>query len=250
MTGVVIRIVLTAIAAVSAAGTACAPHSTTVASSFVLQPGDLLFQDLDAGPLCDAIEEVTVGCNGGHFTHVGVVCQREPRNQSAGSASAPGDCLVLEAVSEGVRVIPLGQFLERSKDAQNSPKVVVGRLKTEHQPLVPAAVEYGLSLAGRPYDRVFEIGNDAYYCSELIFEMFAHANGSEPVFHLQPMTFKDPDSGATLPVWAEYFDQQGVPVPEGRPGINPGGISRSPRIDIVHLYGTPAGWNERRGESE
>jgi hypothetical protein len=51
------------------------------------------------------------------------------------------------------------------------------------------------------------------------------------------MTFKDPDTGRTLPVWQEYFSVLGVSIPEGRPGINPGGISRSPALTIIHTYG-------------
>ena len=44
-------------------------------NSFQLRPGDLLFQDLDAGPLCDAIEKVTTGYRGANLTHVGVVAE-------------------------------------------------------------------------------------------------------------------------------------------------------------------------------
>jgi len=43
---------------------------------FVLQPGDLLFQDLDCGPLCDAIEKVTTGYQGANFSHVGIVARQ------------------------------------------------------------------------------------------------------------------------------------------------------------------------------
>ena len=40
---------------------------------FKLQEGDLLFQDLDSSPLCDAIELVTPGYNGANFSHIGLV---------------------------------------------------------------------------------------------------------------------------------------------------------------------------------
>ena len=42
---------------------ACRPQE----ASFELKPGDLLFQDLDLGPLCDAIERVTEGYRGARF---------------------------------------------------------------------------------------------------------------------------------------------------------------------------------------
>jgi len=47
-------------------------------------------------------------------------------------------------------------------------------------------------------------------------------------------------------VWKTYFAELGVPVPEGKPGLNPGGISRSPVLRIVHAYGIPAGWKGQR----
>mgnify|MGYP003338349778 CR=1 FL=1 len=40
-----------------------------------LQVGDLLFQDLDCGPLCDAIEAVTEGAEGRDFSHCAMVVQ-------------------------------------------------------------------------------------------------------------------------------------------------------------------------------
>ena len=38
--------------------------------------GDLLFQDIDCGGLCDAIEKVTAGVKGYHFSHVGLVYKK------------------------------------------------------------------------------------------------------------------------------------------------------------------------------
>ena len=196
---------------------------------FLLQPGDLLFQDLDCGPLCDAIEKVTTGYQGANFSHVGIAAK-------AGS----GDFVVIEAVSSGVEATPLQTFLERSSDSNGHPKVVVGRLKKPYRHLTPSALEEAAALKGKPYDKVFAIDNEAYYCSELIYEIFLRASDNNPVFALQPMTFKDPDTDETLSTWEEYFSELGVPVPEGRLGINPGGISRSPVLTMVHKYGTPS----------
>ena len=49
----------------------------TLEDNFVLQPGDLLFQDLDCGPFCDAIEKATKGYQGTNLSHVGVVALDE-----------------------------------------------------------------------------------------------------------------------------------------------------------------------------
>ncbi|MHC4655849.1 MAG: YiiX/YebB-like N1pC/P60 family cysteine hydrolase, partial [Planctomycetota bacterium] len=87
--------------------------------------------------------------------------------------------------------------------------------------------------------------NGAYYCSELIYEIFLRANANKPVFKLQPMTYKDPDTGEMLTVWEDYFSKLGVSIPEGKPGINPGGISRSRFLTIIYAYGNPS--RRRRG---
>lgn len=202
--------------------------------SFALQSGDLLFQDVDCGPLCDAIEEVTTGYRGAGFSHVGIAAK-----------DTNSTFVVIEALASGVTASPLQTFLDRSLDAQCQPKVVVGRLKPAFRHLIPLAVKEGFALREEPYDKVFAINNDSYYCSELIYEIFLRANGNKPVFTLQPMTFKDPDTGVTVPAWQEYFSKLGVPIPEGQRGINPGGISCSPVLNIVYCYGTPNGWEKR-----
>lgn len=200
-------------------------------SLFVPQPGDLLFQDSDCGPFCDAIEKVTFGVNGAKFSHVGMVVFGDD-----------GKLAVLEAISAGVLLTPLKNFLNRSFDAAGRPKVLVGRMKPAYRKLLPDAIAYVESKLGAPYDTVFDFTNDAYYCSELLHEAFQTANGGEPIFQPQPMTYNDPATGELFPVWAEYFRKLNAPVPEGEPGLNPGGMSRSMFLEIVHAYGRPEGY--------
>lgn len=154
---------------------------------FTLQPGDLLFQDLDAGPLCDAIEKVTSGYEGASLSHVGIAAKLED-----------GRFVVIEATAGGVDTVPVRQFLKRNLDENRQPKVLVGRLEPEFRYLIPAAIRYAISLKGKPYDKVFDCSNDAYYCSELVYCSFRKANGGKPVFEMQPMTFIDPDTGETF----------------------------------------------------
>ena len=206
----------------------CTQHASRANIGFMPESGDLLFQDLDCGPLCDAIEKVTTGYEGANFSHVGIAVVNDN-----------GSVVVIEAVSSGVEVTPLRTFLGRSLDAKDRPKVVVGRLKKAYHHLIAPAIEEALALEGRPYDKVFAVDNEAYYCSELVYEIFRRANDSEPVFTLQPMTFKEPGTGHTQRAWQEYFSVLGVSIPEGRPGINPGGISRSAALTIIHTYGNP-----------
>ena len=226
-----ILLVLLVLAGVFGAG--CHSTSRDAEVWFELQPGDLLFQDLDAGPLCDAIEKVTTGYRNANFSHVAMV---------AGDSRT--GLFVIEAVSKGVITKPLEAFLERSHDARGQPKVLVGRLTAEYRHLTAAAVEAALALKGKAYDKVFDIENDAYYCSELIYYCFLQANGGTPLFELQPMTFVDPETGASFGAWERYFAELKVVVPEGKPGINPGGISRSPVLRMVHAYGIPSGLDQ------
>ena len=197
-------------------------------SNFEYQIGDLLFQDLDCGSLCDAIEKVTTGYQGANFSHIGIVDKDDN-----------GSFVVIEAVPNGVVVTPILTFLNQSSDANHRPKVVIGRLKEPYRYLISPAVKEAFALNGKSYDKVFAVNNDAYYCSELIYEIFLRVNDGKPVFKLQPMTFQDPDTGITLPVWEEYFSELGISIPEGEPGINPGSISRSPVLTIIYPYGIP-----------
>ncbi|MCK9560235.1 MAG: hypothetical protein M0R44_07300 [Candidatus Marinimicrobia bacterium] len=201
-------------------------------SNFILQPGDLLFQDLDGSPLCDAIEKVTRGYRGANFTHIGIV-----------ALNSDEQLVVLEAVSKGVTTTTLDKFLNRSHDANGNPKVLVGRLKKKYRHLIDTALREAFTREGKPYDDVFNIENDAYYCSELVYECFRIANSGKPLLILEPMTFKDPGTNMTFPAWQEYFSELNALIPEGAPGLNPGSISRSPVLRIVHMYGIPDGFN-------
>ena len=190
---------------------------------YVPQTGDLLFQDLDCGPFCDAIEKVTTGVDGKSFSHVGVVYVDQ------------GKPYVLEAGSRGVVKTSLDSFLNRSFDANHYPKVVAGRLKPSLHYTIPKAIDKCNSLLGKKYDDAFDISNDRYYCSELVYYAFNDST-SKPLFNLAPMTFIDPETHKTFPAWVTYFNDLGIPIPEGKPGLNPGGISRSDKIEIVHSF--------------
>lgn len=196
---------------------------TSCKKEYTPQPGDLLFMDLDCGSFCQAIKKVTYGINGTHPSHVGVVYINK------------GKTYVLEADTKGVVRTRLDTFLSRSPDAKGHPKVFAGRLKEEYRQGIGPAIDRMMTLLGKPYDYAFDIDNDCYYCSELLYKGFLD-NAGHPIFKLDPMTFNDPDTKAIFPVWDDYFKKLGIPVPEGKPGLNPGSISRSDKIEIVHWY--------------
>lgn len=197
----------------------------TSCNTFRLKEGDILFQDIDCGPMCEAIEAVTQGVNDYNFSHIALVV-------------ASNDSLyALEAISEGVVLTPIDNFLERSLDSSGKPKVIVGRLKKEYQHLNIKATEYAINQIGTVYDDKFIINNNKYYCSELIYDAYKRANNNQEVFRLYPMTFKPFNSDDFFPVWEEYYKNLEIEIPEGELGINPGGISRSDYITIIFKYG-------------
>ena len=55
------------------------------------------------------------------------------------------------------------------------------------------------------------------------------------------MTFINPSTGDTLNTWIDYYNDIGMKIPEGEPGINPGVMSLSDKINIVHIYEKPNG---------
>jgi hypothetical protein len=199
--------------------------------NFELKPGDILFQDSDCGPFCESIEKVTEGFKGSKFSHVGIVIPSKTHKLT-----------VLEAITAGVVETPIDSFFNRSFDESHNSKVVVGRMKKEHAHLIPTAIKYAKTKLGAAYDEVFDISNEKYYCSELIYESFKHANENQPIFQLQKMTYKDPETNQLFPIWANYFQKLGVSIPEGDPGLNPGGMSQSKYLDIIHFYGIPEGY--------
>ncbi len=195
---------------------------------FSLQEGDLLFQDLDSSPLCDAIELVTPGYKGANFSHIGLVVKHNDTLK------------VLEAIPPKVIATPIYDFINRSFDKNNKPKVIVGRLKKEHQHSIKEAVLFAKKQIGLPYDDVFLMNNNSYYCSELIYEAFE----KDSIFELKPMTFLHPNTKDTLTTWKDYYSEIGNEIPQNEVGINPGIMSLSKGIEMVHFYGTPDGMKE------
>ena len=203
---------------------------------FQIQKGDILFQDLDSSPICDAIELVTPGYKKANFSHIGIVVEVGDKFCINPDYLYEDHVRILEAIPKKVTTTRLDSFLYRSHDRNNDPKVIVGRLKRKYQYTIDDAIQFLKSKIGDPYDNAFLISNDAYYCSELIFEAFE----KDSIFSLQPMTFLNPLNQDTLQAWKEYYSKLKINIPQNEPGINPGIMSLSNKIDIVHEYGYPS----------
>lgn len=187
-----------------------------------LLEGDLLFQDLNCGDLCDAIEAVTEGAFGQDFSHCAMVIR-------------DGDSLmVVEAIGNKVQLNTIRRFFARSGDTLQIKNIAVGRVKPQYRELIPQAAINAKSLVGEPYDDAFLPNNGSWYCSEVLYDAFRKASNSE-FFELQPMTFKDPRTNVYFPAWIEYYRDLKTEIPEGVSGLNPGSISRSDKIEIIEI---------------
>ena len=180
-----------------------------------LKTGDILFQSMNCGPLCEAINEVTEGYQGKDFSHLGIVYIK---NDSV---------FVIEAAGKAVKITPYEIFKTYTTE-----EMFVGRLKRKYQKYIPVAITFSLQQVGVPYDDAYLYNNGKYYCSELIYDAFLFAY-KKPLFDLYPMTFKSPKSNAYFDVWADYYEKLKMEIPEGQLGCNPGGISTSDKLKII-----------------
>ncbi len=134
-----------------------------------------------------------------------------------------GPLYALEAIPEaGVVLTPIDSFLVANGGAQN---ILVGRVGDVD---AQRSVRKALMLVGCPYDYNYMPGDSAVYCSELVQSTYVTVQG-QPVFDTIPMTFRQQD-GTIHPYWVEHYGSQGLPVPEGVAGTNPGQLSRSKRL--------------------
>ncbi|TDS61485.1 YiiX/YebB-like N1pC/P60 family cysteine hydrolase [Myroides indicus] len=186
------------------------------AQKTTFKEGDFIFQNIDCGPLCDAINEVTEGYGDLNFNHIGMVIWYKDQLH------------VVEATYPQVCVTPIEDFLNKT-----SATMYLGRLLPKYESLIPKAKFFALEQVGIPYDDNYLYDNGKYYCSELIHDAFKAANDNTAFFKMYPMTYKSKYTGEFFPVWLEYFKKLDQPVPEGLPGCNPAGLSLSEKITIV-----------------
>lgn len=181
-----------------------------------LRAGDILFQFIPCGPLCDAIVATTPCAKDHPFNHCGIVMRDD-------------DSLhVLEAIGTSVRKTPLSKFVVRDTGS----RVYVGRLRDARRSEIAANLDRAKALLGRPYDNSYLPGDTALYCTELVYESYLR-NGRR-LFKTEPMTFKSGD-GRTDSGWADYYKALGRDIPEGLPGTNPCGISRDPALRLFQV---------------
>ncbi len=172
--------------------------------------GDLLFCAKEAS---NPITEVTQGVSGMKIDHVAIVHKQVNKTYA------------LEAIHKGVTLTPIDSFMARRET------VVAARLCDTLG--VAQSVERALSFLGRPYDFNFMPSDSTFYCSELVQKNYRYSDG-QLVFKPIAMSFHD-KTGKITDYWKEYYGRQGLTVPEGEPGSNPGDLSRSKAIQILGI---------------
>ena len=199
-----------------------------ILNNIQLRAGDLLFQDLDCGKLCQGIDQVTYGIGNTNISHVAMVVKSD-NNKT----------IVIEATDNGVHETLLSKFLQRSLDNKHRPRVIVERLQSRYQWEIPTAIKFSLQQIGKPYNDSFTPnGYQSFYCSDLIYKSFEIANPKSPIFKLHPMNFISAKTHKITRQWQSYFNQINAPIPQGKLGTNPGVMSRSKALTVIYRYGT------------
>lgn len=193
-----------------------------------METGDLIFSFI--GHPRNAISDVTEGFRGARVNHMGVII------------GTPRGMYVLEAYPPEVKLTNIRMFLTHSKFRNSGPRYMLGRIYDEDSHLIARAIEYGLEQRNVPYDHLYLTDEDALYCSELVVDMFRHANDGVSYFPETPMSFRDTETGELHETWISYYRRFGMEVPENEPGSNPGEISTDRRVEIYDVVGPIPGY--------
>jgi len=185
------------------------------AASPKVRDGDLVFVTAVGTGLSGAIQDATGKVGELNYDHVGLVA-------IDGAAR-----IVLHADDEGSRQQTLADFLAEAKAKQRT--VVLYRLKPGARRAIPAAIAQARGMLGKPYNFTYVQAEDSYYCSDFIERAFR----ADHVFALQPMNFKNPQTGQISQYWIDFYRSKGMQVPQDQPGTNPNDMARADVLDKI-----------------
>jgi len=166
-----------------------------------IQPGDLLFQDLDCGPRCALIREVTQS----HYAHVGIVLEEQGTLRVWEAYHPVGATDLVEWVRRGI-----------------AERVAIYRFRPSLLAQLPAIAAAIRSFADRPYDGDYQWDDERIYCSELIAKAVNRAQGPA-VFEPRPIGDLGPHAKAIARM------SRGRLTPETRL-VSPADLTRSPSL--------------------
>jgi len=181
-----------------------------------LRNGDLIFVGAQEENLSGAINRVTQKSENVSFDHVGIIEIKKDSvliihaNTRSGSVREPLDSLVFRKNS-------------------TSKKYAIYRLNDTHQSSIDQAIKISKTLLGKPYNWSYILNDSSLYCSDFVERAFRH----DSIFKLEPMTFKNPETGNTDPFWIDFYANLGIDVPEGKLGCNPNGLAANPKLIFI-----------------
>ena len=201
-------------------GLACAPEREQLRSGDLIFVGIPLDYSIEEGSMGEAISAAT-GKGELNLIHVAI------------ADVAPDGIYIIDAtLKHGVDRHPLDTFVTDFTLKDGSyPQFIVKRLKKGVE--APSCIANAISYCGESYDMVFQEGNNAHYCSELVRDSYLSPEG-DYLFPQSPMNWKDA-SGEIPLYWTQLFGLLGMEVPQGAPGTNPQEMAESPLLVPVGI---------------
>ncbi|HDS0947850.1 TPA: hypothetical protein QDZ34_002570 [Stenotrophomonas maltophilia] len=192
-----------------------APFGSALAAGVEVREGDLLFVTAGHSGLSAAIDDATATQGTTSYDHVALVAHGSEGWQ------------VLHADEKGSRQQTLAAFRHDAKAKQR--QIVVYRLRAPPQGAIADAVATARTLLGKPYNTRYVLNEDSYYCSDFIERAFR----AHHVFALQPMNFRNPQTGQIAQHWIDLYRGMGMDVPQDQPGTNPNDMSAAPVLQRI-----------------
>lgn len=184
----------------------------TSTDSVGLRDGDILFQDFPSSQN-EAIKIATQS----EYSHCGVVFFEGDRP------------MVWEAV-QPVTITPLDEWIGRSADSH----YVAMRLTEREEVLTVGAIEamknYGRSMMGRDYDMLFDWSDEQFYCSELVWKIFAEGASIELCQPRQMSEYALDNPIVRMKLQERYGDK----VPFDQNVVAPSDIYNSSLLEVVY----------------
>ena len=178
-----------------------------------LKDGDLLFIAKNDSNLEKAITGVTQVQPGTLYSHIAIV------------QVTPDTIWVWDASPEhGTRKLELSSFIrEQNADIHHY------RIKKEYLKDIRNIWHLAEKMQGKPYNFSYQMNDTSYYCSDFIYRLFPN----DSIFTLNPMTFKNPQTGKFDTTWVEYYHKLGIKIPESELGCNPNGFAANDKLDYL-----------------
>lgn len=181
-----------------------------------IENGDLVFVEAEKKNISGAISRVTKNNNTISFDHVGLIEIDDNKKYILHSYPTNGSEKIL-----------LKSFIKNFH--QNEKKLVAYRLNNEYKYCTKDAIKKANSMLGKPYNILYLLNDNEYYCSDFIERAFRNCQ----IFELKPMTFINPSTGKTDEFWLNFYQSKNTEIPEGKLGCNPNGISKSKKIHPI-----------------